>query len=183
MRLATALAGLFVAAFCAIGATPAIPRPWKPTPDARAMDYAQIIDNRGGKELILLWWLAAPALPNVPAAAKDLLENYAVIGVVRAHISATATFTFDDIPTLEALSGGSTPLKPLTGDAIPPTVAGILTALEGSLRQALGATGQGIRWFVFDSGSLQACAKGSLAIPFAGETYTYETPIPGCPQN
>jgi len=28
---------------------------------------------------------------------------------------------------------------------------------------------------------VRACSKGKLVIPLAGETYFYNTPIPGCP--
>jgi hypothetical protein len=154
-------------------------RPWKPTPSAMAMDYSQINDNRGGKELILIWWLNSPSLATLPPSGREVLDKYIVIGAVHGHISPEVVMTFDEIPPLEAKSG-STNLTSLSGDAIPPSVAGMLTTLETSLGQAMGQAGKGMRWFVFDAGSLHACDKGSLSVALADETYTWETPIPGC---
>jgi hypothetical protein len=174
-----ALAVLIGSLLCAGAVSPAHSRPWKPTPKALAMDYSQIIDNRSANELVLLWWLTPEVMKDTPAV-QNMLEKYVVIGVVHAHIGAGGTFTFDKVDALQAMDGNGTALTPLTGDNIPPAVTGALAALEGMLRQALGATGQGMAWFVFDAGSVRSCEKGGLSVPFAGETYTYQTPIPGC---
>jgi hypothetical protein len=37
-----------------------------------------------------------------------------------------------------------------------------------------------MEFFTFDAGRAHACAKGAISIPLAGETYTWETPFPGC---
>ena len=51
-------------------------------------------------------------------------------------------------------------------------------------RQSLGAVGAGFRWFVFDGASVKSCTPGSgFSVQLANETYTYDTPIPGCPKN
>ena len=179
----TRLLAVFLALVLGLVATPSFSRPWHPTPNAMAMDYSQIMDNRTAKkELVFVWWLNPPSFATLPSSATELLEKYVVIGAVHAHISPGAVFTFDDIPALDAKSGGAS-LTPLTGDAIPPTIAGILTTLEASLGQALGPTGKGLHWFVFDAGPLHACDKGDLSVPLADETYTWETPIPGCSKN
>jgi hypothetical protein len=49
------------------------------------------------------------------------------------------------------------------------------------MRQTIGQMGQGMHFFAFEGG-VHACEKGQLSIPFAGETYIYDTPIPGCPK-
>jgi len=158
-------------------------RPWKPAPNAMALDYSQIVDNRSGtgKEGVFLWWINPPSIAALLPAGREVFEKYVIIGAVHFHVSAAGVFTFDDIPALDAKSG-STSLTPLNGDAIPPTVAGMLTTFKSSLGQALGSTGQGLRWFVFDAGSLHACDKGGLSVPLADETYTWDTPVPGCPE-
>ena len=181
MMCKTRLFAIFLSLILGLVSTASFARPWKPTPNAMAMDYSQITDNRAAKELVFIWWLNPPSFGTLPPSAAALLDKYVVIGAVDAHVTPGATFTFDDIPSLDAKSG-STSLTALTGDAIPPTVAGILTTLEASLGQALGPTGKGMHWFVFDAGPLHACDKGDLSVPLAGETYTWETPIPGCAQ-
>jgi len=52
--------------------------------------------------------------------------------------------------------------------------------LQAVLPKAFGPMGQGFRWFVFAGGAVHACEAG-LSVAYDGETYTYETPIPGCP--
>jgi len=39
-----------------------------------------------------------------------------------------------------------------------------------------------MKMFVFESGAIDSCKKGQLAVPLAGETYTWDTPFPGCEQ-
>ncbi|HML11409.1 MAG TPA: hypothetical protein VK432_11165 [Stellaceae bacterium] len=180
-RFAIAAFVALLCLLCAAAPDPAQSRPWKPTPAALAQDYTQIIDNRSGKELVLVWWLVPQLIPNSSAAA-ELLDKYVVVGIIHGHVDVGGTLSFDKIDSLQAMDGNSTPLKALIGDNIPPAVQGALTAVEGVLRQALGPTGQGIAWFVFEGGAVHACQKGGLSIPFEGETYTYETPIPGCPK-
>lgn len=42
--------------------------------------------------------------------------------------------------------------------------------------------GQGTHWFVFEANNVHSCGVGGLAVPYDGELYTYQTPIPGCPK-
>jgi len=173
-----------MATLCIAGASPGYSRPWKPTATALAQDYAQIQDNRGKGglvDLVLVLWLAPEMFQDNPQA-HELLDKYVVIGLVHAKSEIGGIISFEEIETPQAEDGNSKPLALLTGDKIPPAIAGMMVALEGSLRQALGLAGQGINWFAFDGGAVHSCEKGRLSIPFAGETYTYETPIPGCPQ-
>jgi hypothetical protein len=160
-------------------APPAHARPWKPTPPALAQDYSIINDTRNPNDLVMLWWLIPDLMKSAPAAMA-VLDKYVVIGVVHAHVSAGGTFSFDKIDALPVTDADATPLKALTGDSVPPTVTGMLTTLGPGLRQGLGPMGEGIAWFVFESGSVHSCEKGRMVVPFAGETHTYDTPIPGC---
>ncbi len=75
-------------------------------------------------------------------------------------------------------------LKQIADSDLPPVMTNMLASVEGMLHQALGPMGEGIHWLVFDSGgTVRSCAKGGLSVQYAGETYTYQTPIPGCPAN
>ncbi|HEX4573247.1 MAG TPA: hypothetical protein VH184_22625 [Dongiaceae bacterium] len=152
---------------------------WKPSAKVVAQDYAQIIDDRGNGDIIIVWWL----VPQMFAAkaAQEIMSKNVIFGVLKAHVSSDVTFSFAEIDHLDVERPDGTRLTPLSDDQIPPALAGTLAAIEAGLRQALGAMGRGIRWFVFDGTNLDSCAKGDLSVLFAGEVYTYETPIPGCP--
>ncbi len=104
------------------------------------------------------------------------------IGVVEARANPTGTLSFSPIDTLNANDADGAPLKHMTPNEVPPTLTGLLAALQAGLAQSLGPMGQGIHWFVFDGGGVHSCGKGGFSVPFDGETYTYETPIPGCPK-
>lgn len=153
------------------------PRTWKPTPLSLARDYTMITDTRPG-DVRLVFWIASQTLSN--AEAQKIFEDYVVIGVARMHISPAGNTSFDAADTLQASDGQGKPLKLLGDDDIAPAVRGSVTAVEALFRQSLGPLGQGFRWFVFAGGTVSACKPGGLSVPFAGETYTYETPIPGC---
>jgi len=162
--------------------SPALSRTWSPTPINLAQDYAIISDNRGSGDIVMVIWLAPPILPNDPTtkAARDMLDKYVVIGVAHAHIGADGTATFDQIATLDVADGSGAPLNLLNTSTMPPNVVGALAALQSAFGRSIGAFGQGVHWFAFDSGSAHACAKGGLAVSFAGVKYTYDTPMPGC---
>ncbi len=159
----------------------AVSRPWKPNGKALAQDYAMINDNRNGREVILIWWVV-PQLVQTSPTAEALLDKYVLMGVVHAHVAVDGRMSFDEIDTLKATDGQANPLTLLTKDNTPPAMVGMVSTIKASFGQALGPLGDGMRWFVFDGGSVHACSKGRMSVPFAGETYTYDTPIPGCTQ-
>jgi hypothetical protein len=175
---AALLAALCVAAGV-LSAPSAMARNWKAAPADVARDYSQILDNRGNGEIVMSWWFSAPMLAGYPDA-QAALDKYVIIGVIHAHVATGGTMVFDPDNTVAARDGNGKALTLLTGSAIPPTVGGMLTSLEGMMSQALGQMGQGIRWDVFDAGAVHACGKGGLSVDYAGTTYTYDTPIPGC---
>jgi len=180
-RRVGALAALAVAVWVASGAAPAQSRPWKPKPNALALDYAQILDQRSTRDSIVIWWLAPPMMERASVEAQELLDKYVVVGIVHAHMLVGGSMSFDPIETIEASDGSGSPLTQLTGDNIPPLAQGTLAALQAILQKAIGPMGQGFRWFVFEGGAVHACEPGGLSVAYDGETYTYETPIPGCP--
>lgn len=160
--------------------SPADARPWKPTPQALAQDYAIIYDTRSANELVMVFWLVPQMYPDIPAAQK-LFDNYVVVAALHGHAGPGGNLVFDYIDKLEAKDGNGKPLKLLAGADLPLDATQAVTAMGGVMKQTLGALGQGMSFFVFEKGSMQACGKGQLVIPYAGETYTYDTPIPGCP--
>jgi hypothetical protein len=163
--------------FCTL-APHAWSRDWKPTPAVEAREYAMITDARKAGDMRMIFWLAPPMMPD--PRAQQLLASYVVIGVSHAHGTPAGVMSFDDIDTLQAKDASGQPLKLLTGDQIPPVVAGTVTMLESLSSRSFGPFGKGFHWFVFDAGAVNACKAGGLSVPFADEIYTYQTPIPGC---
>jgi len=88
--------------------------------------------------------------------------------------------TFTPVPDLKIADAAGRQLSPLATNATPPEMAQTITTLQGLARQNLGPVGQGMRWFVFDGSMIHSCQPGKLSVPYGGETYTYDTPIPGC---
>ena len=160
---------------------PAQARAWKPQGAALAQDYAVITDVRPDHDVVMVFWFAPPLAQQAPPAMQAILDKYIIVGVVHGHVGTGGAMSFDAVDALQAQDADKKPLTLLEGDKIPPDVAASVSFIGASMRQAIGAMGQGMHFFVFDAGAVHACAKGQLAIPFAGETYTYDTPFPGCP--
>jgi hypothetical protein len=157
-------------------------RPWKPTQNMMAQDYANIIDQRGKGDLAMLMWLVPESMPEDQHVAREILSKYIVIGALHARMDATGTFSFDDIESLQVSSGGG-PLVALDKASMPPAITGTLATMQAIMAQATGPFGRGFHWFVYRGGTVNSCQKGVLSVAFAGETYTYEMPIPGCPKS
>jgi hypothetical protein len=179
-------AALMTAALSVVAASTASSRIWKATPDAIARDYATINDTRPGGELVLLMWFVPTMVRSDMSGAPNLiamLQKYVVVMAVHGHLDkASGTLSFDDIDTLEAKDQAGKPLNLLVRSVMPPAPTAVLAAVETLFRQSLGAMGKGMKMFVFDAADVDSCKKGEMSIPFAGETYTWDTPIPGCPQ-
>jgi hypothetical protein len=175
---------LFCVLLSCFGFSSASARDWKPTPQAMARDYAQIQDIRPDGELIFLMWFVPPMVApgTMTQAVGAMLEKYVVIVAVHGRIARpTGTASFEDIETLEARDQSGKPLTLLARDALPPATVAMLGFLDTFFRQSLGAFGNGTKTFVFDAGTVRACERGGISVPLAGETYTWETPIVGCP--
>jgi hypothetical protein len=153
-------------------------RPWKPSATAQASNYLSIIDNRDRHDMKMLLWMAPPMTAN--SAARRILSQYVILGVVRARSTALGSFSFGPIPPLAVTDASGHLLPPLAGEDIPPAVAGAVVAMGSVFAQALGPFGKGFHWFIFKADGVDACRPGGLRIPFAGEVYTYDTPVPGC---
>jgi hypothetical protein len=177
---------LITAALSVVAVSTASSRNWKATPDAIARDYATINDARPGGELVLLMWFVPTMVRPDMSGAPNLiamLQKYIVVMAVHGRLDkASGTFSFDDIDTLEARDQAGNALNLLARSDMPPAPTAMLVAVETMFRQSLGAMGKGMKMFVFDVGDVDSCKKGGMSIPFAGETYTWDTPFPSCPK-
>jgi hypothetical protein len=177
---------LIAAVISVVAVSTASSRVWKATPDAIARDYATINDTRAGGEVVLLMWFVPTMVRPDMGGAPNLiamLQKYVVIMAVHGHLDkASGSLSFDDIDTLEARDQAGKPLDLLARNVMPPAPTAVLAAIETMFRQSLGAMGKGMKMFVFDAGDVDSCKKGGLSVPLAGETYTWNTPFPGCPR-
>lgn len=158
--------------------------PWSHDPLSVALDYLLIRDLRAGGEEVLVFWIAPTLLPksetlNTPqmAAALDLINKYVIIAATHVA-SGTVRFEAVPVPKVEDQDGRS--LTPLDPSTTPPQVVASLARLRAFYAGLLGAFGQGTSLFAYEAGSVRACGKGGLRVEVAGETYTYDTPLPGC---
>ena len=162
-------------------ATPLSARAWKPDARASALDYSQIVDSRKNGDLVMVWWVVPdifPAAPNTKAM-HDILSRYTVVGIVHGK-STGGKVAFEPVATLTIADAMGHKYAPLAAAAVPPALGTALASLQAMVRQSLGPTGEGVRWFVFDASTVHACAPGRFSVPYGGETYVYDTPIPGC---
>ena len=168
----TALATLFCP-------SASLSRQWSHDPVTLARDYLMISDNRG-QDTVMVMWLASPMMSQREQVAP-IFDEFVIIGAVHAKASPNGIYTMIDEPTPSASSANGSSLSLLSNDNLPPTMLGIVTGLEAGMSRALGQFGKGIKWYVFDPGDVRPCATGALTVKFAGETYLYSTPVPGCP--
>jgi hypothetical protein len=168
------------------GLCPVSARQRRATPDAVARDYATITDTRPSGELIMLMWIVPRMVqPNSPGAtaAVAMVQKYVLVVAVHGHLDkTTGIMTFEDIDNLDVRDQGGKALTPVARNDLPPTNTAMLAALEAMFRQSIGAMGKGMKMFVFEGGNIDSCKKGQLSVPLASETYTWDTPFPGCDQ-
>jgi len=157
-------------------------RQWKATPQSLAQDYSMIQDNRQGNEMVIIIWLSPQMIDD--AALQDVLSKSLIVGAIDAHISADGKITFTPIDTISPKDVKGNALRELKGDDIPPAATGGVKTMDAIFRQALGPVGAGFRWFVFDGANVKSCTPDEgFSVQVANETYTYDTPIPGCPKS
>jgi hypothetical protein len=155
-------------------------RPWKQIPVLIAAEYAQINDTRSNTEIVIVRWFSSPSIASGTTLAT-LLEKYVLISVAHGHINQPpGSVSFDSVDTLEALDGKGKPLVLIPKKDQDPTLIEALTMIEALFRQSLGRLGDGIQFFIFDAGAVHACKTGQLSVLYANETYTWDTPFPGC---
>ena len=131
---------------------------------------------------MLLWFDPTMVDPRTPGFEQlaAILNEYVLVGI--AHIKVNALGTFDNVQTTEPVTtdqAGSV-LEPIDASSLPPTAIGVLTSIQAGMQQNIGAFGQAIRWRIYNGTEIQACGNNGLTIAYAGETYDYTAPIPGC---
>lgn len=163
-------------------AGPTTARQWTTTPTALATDYAQIIDSRSNREVVALIWLTPEMIKAEPKneLARDVLKKYIVIGTAHAKISTMGKFTFLNPKEVVLRIKGVGKRRPLDPNSIPPSVIGVVTAMQRVFSQAFGKLGKGMHWVTFVGDGIDSCGPGLFWVDFAGEHYDYRTPIPGC---
>jgi hypothetical protein len=110
------------------------------------------------------------------------MEKYIFLAVAHGHFDrATGSISFENVDTLEAKDASGKSLTTVDRSSMPPATVGLVAVFERMAQQAFGALGHGMKMFVFDPGDVKACQKGELLVPYAGDTYTWATPFPGCP--
>lgn len=159
-------------------------RLWKATPNQIANDYGSIFHNRGNGDVVNIIWLAAPTT-TASSQMVAILEKYVLIAVVHSHTNFSQQpvgTTFDDIKTLDVRDEDDNPLTPASESEVPLASVGLLAGFEAGYRKGFGPRGNGMKFFLFDARTVRACEKGGISAALDGETYTWETPFPGCPQ-
>ena len=174
------------AAFSAIAvlalSTPASARQWSPDARSAAGDYTFILHPKGPGQVVAVWWAVPEALIGAPngQTMQDPLSRYVMVGISEGRGTPGAPMSFTPIQDLKIADASGRQLSPLAANATPPEVAQTIASLQMIARQNFGPIGQGMRWFVFDGSTIHSCQPGKMSVPYGGETYTYETPIPGC---
>jgi len=173
-----------VLALVSLTMTPGLGRQWNPDARGAALDYTQIVHAKAPGEVVVVWWVTPQAFPPgvTDPVIQDVLSRYVVLGIAHGRTGTTGQMSFDQIADLRIADSTARSLAALPSNAMPPEVAQTIGGLQALGRQSLGPIGQGLRWFVFDGSTIHSCAAGKFSVPLEGETYTYDTPIPGCPK-
>jgi hypothetical protein len=159
-------------------AAPASARLWKPTPPQIAQDYATINHNKGAEGRVIVTWMSSPGA-TVPTM-KQLLDKYVVISILHTRQGlGGGAVTWDDIEGVQVTDGNGQPLKEVTEDAMPPTFVGMIAGADAGLRQSTQGKGK-MRWSIYEAGAVGACQPGKLVVIYDGESYSFDTPMPGC---
>jgi hypothetical protein len=163
-------------ALCFALLPPATARQWNPDTRGAAAEYTQIIHAKPNGEFVFLWWAVPEAFPNDAntQVLKDVLSRYVFVGIAHGRNNGTG-LSFDNIPDLRIADAMGRQMSPIPANSAPEVTQTLnaLQALQSPMRQ-------GMHWFVFEGSSTHSCTPGKLSVPFAGETYTFDTPIPGC---
>jgi hypothetical protein len=180
IKLITALA--FVAAICASNTTPASARTWKTTSVDLAREFAIIDDQRTPQELVRVIWLTPKMVPlgQGSVLAKELLTDYLVIGIIHLVISEGGNVNYPTIisPIIELRGRGALP--PTAIDALNPEASKFIVAIQEFMSKSFGEMGEGMHWSIYNGDGIDSCRTGEIIVPYDGERYNYNLPIPGC---
>jgi hypothetical protein len=178
MRVAVTglVAGLAVLA----AALPSQARLWKPTPAQLAGDYTTISHNKGEGGRVMISWVAAPIMTG--AILKQMMDKYVVLSIVHTRTGTGGVTSWDDVQGVTVTDGNNQPLKEVPAADMPPMLVGFTASADAVVRQNTQGKAKN-HWAIYEAGSLKACEKGKLLVTYDGETYSFDTPIPGCEKN
>jgi hypothetical protein len=110
-----------------------------------------------------------------------MLQHYVLmVAVHRQFDKTTGVISFKDDDRFSVKDRTGKQLAPVAREPLPPMNIAMITAMEAVFRQSSGAMGNGMKTFILNAEGIDSCKKGQLAAQFAGETYTWDTPFPGC---
>lgn len=161
-------------------AAPAMARMWKPSPAQIASDYTLINHNKGADGRVTLQWLA-PTTMATPVM-QQLLDRYVVISIAHLRALPGGGTSWDDVQGVQVLDAAGKPLTEIPPDAYAPALVGLFATTDAIVRQSTQGRGK-THWGVYEPGTVHACAPGKLQVVYDGETYSWDTPMPGCPKN
>jgi len=158
-------------------------RQWEPAPQMAALDYSQISHIKPNGQVAFLWWIVPEIFMSNPnnQSLLNVLSHYVVLGVVQGRPNPNGGLAFDPVPTLQITDQASHSYSPLPENMLPADVNQALTAVQNLSRQTpVAPLTQGMHWFVYQADTIHSCTAGRMSVALAGETYSFETPIPGC---
>src|SRR4051812_8462302 len=156
---------------------PASARLWNPTPQQLAQEYSSIAHNKGGTAgRVVIQWIASPAFTG---NVQTLLDRYIVVVMSHSTIAPGGLQQFEDMGGVQVTDAAGQALTEIPRGEAPPVLIGMLAGLEANLSQTTQGKGKS-KIMIFQPGTVRACDKGGLAVLYAGEKYTFETPMPGC---
>lgn len=156
-------------------ALPASARLWKPTPQQQVADYLSITHNKGDGSVVIVWMASS----LVVGTAKPIMDKYVVLSVARTRRGVDGVTVWDDVQGVQVSDAAGNALKEVSSDQMPPLLVGMIATSEATMRQSSQGRSK-IYWGVYEAGSVSACQRGKLVVTFEGESYSYDTPIPGC---
>jgi len=173
MRIAT----YFLAAVCFASVVSAQARPWKPTPQQLAQDYSAVIHNKGPNGgTVRISWLAAPGFTG---NLQQIMQKHVVLTLTHTMPTPGGLTSYEDTGGVQVADLAGQPLTEIPLSELPPSLVGLTAQLEASFRQSINGNAK-MKILAFQPGAVHPCQKGGLAVTYAGERYTYETPMPGC---
>jgi hypothetical protein len=158
-------------------AAPASARLWKPTPQQQTLDYLTLAHNKTGENIAIVWM--APPMIAAPTM-KPVLEKYVVLSIAHTRRTPDGATTWDDVQGVQVSDGAGQTLKEVPSDQVPPLLVGVIASADATLRQSSQGKSK-VYWSVWEAGAVNACQRGKLVVNYDGESYSYDTPVPGCP--
>ena len=166
----------FVMLLLAMTAPPASARPWKPTPQQQVVDYLTITHNRGSDNVVIVW-MASPLV--AASTIKQLLDKYVVLSIAHTRRGTDGATIWEDVQGVRLSDGAGQDLKEVSSDQIPPMLVGMIASSNATMQQSTQGKSK-VYWSVWEASAVNACQRGKLVVNYAGESYSYDTPVPAC---